>query len=151
MTTPLAQSPPLTCSASLSVPRKRPAKWSPGDIAIEYITIRSDDDPMPPCILLMVTRIEGDLCHCESLDQYRPRTIKADQLMGVAEAVDYFQGFADEMTGKSYRLGKQKLEALAIPFAPLPEWIRTLGFWEERPEDRPDGWDVIRQFIPLNS
>lgn len=98
----------------------------------------------------MVTRIEGDMVHCESLDCYRPRTIKADQLMGVAEAVDYFERLTDEMTVKSSRLGRQKLDALATPFAPLPEWTRTLGFWEERPEDRPDGWDVIRQFIPLN-
>lgn len=132
------------------VPKTRPAQWEVGDIAIEYITLRRDDDPMPPCILLMVTRTEGDLVHCESLDQYRPMTIKANQLMGVAEAVDHFERLADEMTVKSYRLGKQKLEALAIPFAPFPEWTRTMGFWEERPEDRPDGWDVLRKFIPLN-
>lgn len=67
--------------------------------------------------------------------------------MGVAEAVDYFERLADEMTVKSYRLGKQKLEALATPFEPLPEWVRTLGFWEERPEDRPDGYAVIRAAI----
>ncbi len=135
---------------NLRVPKSRPAQWEVGDIAIEYITLRRDDDPMPPCILLMVTRIEGDLVHCESLDQYRPMTMNAKHLMGVEEAVDYFERLADEMTVKSYRLGKQKLESLAIPFAPWPDWIRTLGFWEERPEDRPDGWDVLRKFIPLN-
>jgi len=33
---------------------------------------------------------------------------------------------------------------------PWPEWLTAMEWWEAHPEDRPDGYAVMRQFIPLN-
>jgi hypothetical protein len=149
---PSSESPSTLCSASLVVPAKRPDKWKPGDIAIKYITLRRDDDPMPPCVLVMVSEVlaDGEVCECEHLDQNHQETIKSTVLDGVAEALDYYEKLTDEMTVKSARLGREKLEALAKPFAPFPDWVRLLAWWDANPEHRPDGYPVMRQIIPLN-
>jgi len=133
------------------VPKSRPAQWEVGDIAIEYITLRRDDDPMPPCILLMVTAVDGDQVHLESLDSNNPMTRRGSRLMGVAEALTYYDDVAEEMTVKSARIGRRKLEALAEPFAPFPEWLKSMEWWETHPEDRPDRYDLMCKFIPLNA
>ena len=153
MTTPLAQSPPLPGSASskaLRVPKRRPKKWEVGDIAIQYITLRRDDDPMPPCILLMVVGVDGDKCRLENLDSNDSMTKPGQQLMGVEEAVAYFDDLAEELTVKSARLGRQKLQALAEPFPPFPEWLKSLQWWDAHPEDRPDDYALIRDVLEQN-
>jgi len=135
----------------LKVPSRRPAQWEVGDIAIEYITLRRDDDPMPPCILLLVVAVDGDQVQLESLDSQNPMTRRGSRLMGVAEALAYYDDVSEEMTVKSARIGRRKLEALAAPFAPFAEWLKTLEWWETHPEDRPDGWPVIREILLHNA
>lgn len=134
----------------LKVPSRRPSKWEVGDIAIEYITLRRDDDPMPPCILLLVVAVDGDQVQLESLDSNNPMTRRGSRLMGVAEALDYYDTCAEEMTVKSARIGRRKLEALATPFAPFAEWMKSLEWWEKYPQDRPEGWPVIREILLHN-
>jgi hypothetical protein len=137
---------------TLQVPKTRPEKWDPGDLAIEYNVLRSDDDPRPPCILLMVTGVLRDgRCQCERLDENYPTHIEGRKLMGIAEALKDWERGADERTGKSVRIGREKLEALGRPMEPWPEWLTAMEWWEAHPEDRPDGYAVMRQFIPLNA
>lgn len=131
----------------LRVPRRRPQQWGVGDIAIQYITLRRDDDPRPPCLLLMVVGVDGDMCRLESLDANDSMRRPGRQLMAVEDALDYFDGCAEDLPVKSARLGRAKLAALAEPFPPFPEWLKSMEWWDAHPEDRTDGYPVLREMI----
>lgn len=135
----------------LRVPKRRPSQWEVGDIAIEYITLRQDDDPMPPCLLLMVVKVDGDTCHLESLDANNSMTRPARQLMAVEDALAYYDNCAEDMTVKSARIGRRKLEALAEPFEPFPEWVKSMEWWAAHPEDQPDGYPVLCEILRHNA
>lgn len=135
----------------LSVPKSRPTKWSVGDMAIEYITLRPDDDPMPPCVMLMVVGVVGDMCQLESLEMNYSKSLPASQLKGVAEALEYYDNASEEMTVRSARIGRRKLESLAEPFAPFPEWVKSMEWWDAHPEDRPDGYPVLCEILRHNA
>lgn len=145
---------PICCATAkpLRVPRWRPKQWEVGDMAIKYITLRPDDDPEPPCILMLVTAILGDKCECAHLDQNYTENIPAAYLMSVECALDYFERLANDgsMTFRYHAIGQQKLLDLAEPFPARAEWVRLIKWWDENPDDHPDGFAVMREMILHN-
>lgn len=139
------------CARPLQVPRRRPEKWQVGDIGIDYITARQDHDPRPPCQLVMVVASDDEKFELSCLDGHYPLYEDPEILMGVEEAIAEFERTSDDLTVKSARIGLTKIMSLAEPFAPWPSWIEAVDWWEAHPEDRPDGYDVIRTMIRHNS
>lgn len=142
-----------TQSKPLRVPRWRPKQWEVGDMAIKYITLRPDDDPEPPCILMLVTDVVGEKCECAHLDMNYTEMIEARYLLSVEDAVAHFEHLANDgtMTFRYHRIGLQKLEDLAHPFTSRPEWVKLIKWWDENPDDHPDGFAVMREMILHNA
>jgi hypothetical protein len=95
-----------TQSKPLRVPRWRPKQWEVGDMAIKYITLRPDDDPEPPCILMLVTDVVGEKCECAHLDMNYTEMIEARYLLSVEDAVAHFEHLANDgtMTFRYHRI-----------------------------------------------
>lgn len=144
---------PVCCAASkpLRVPRRRPKQWEVGDVVIQHLTMRRDDDPEPPCILRIVTEIRGEKCEANRMDMNDTDLIESRYLLSVEDALNQFDRCADEMTIRSYREGRAKLEALASLITPAKEWLKCIRWWDENPEDRPSGFAVMREMISHNN
>jgi hypothetical protein len=146
---------PVCCAMAkpLRVPKRRPKQWEVGDVAIKYITLRRDDDPEPPCIIMLVTAVVGEKCECAHLDMNYTEMIEARYLLSVEDAVAHFERLANDgtMTFRYHRIGLQKLEDLARPFKSRPEWVKLIKWWDENPEDQPDGFPVMREMILHNT
>lgn len=114
-------------------------------LAIDYITLRDDDDPDPPCIIMIVLDSGENECVCIRAGYHDIKKLNPRNMMGVSEALEEWDNLED-MGVKSHRIGREKLAKLAA-FQTPKAWLDTMDYWSDHPSDRPDDYNLIKDTI----